>query len=90
MPRTDLDQVFVNGVAISSVPRLVSDDQIEQETLSDNLKAALDRLDQIVTQGRAVEAQLTNVTQTQLKAMAGALADLAFIERRIIRRLLGV
>lgn len=94
MPRTDKYQLFQDGVLLEEHDVLVSDDQIEREQLSANLQTALDRLDQIVTQGRAVEgatgALTLAQTVTQLRQIAGALADVAFIERRIIRRLLGV
>ncbi len=91
MPRTDVDQVFVNGVAVTSVERIVDDAQIEREDARTRaqIEAALNRLAAIATQGDTIAAQGGNVTQAQLKQLFGATADIARIVRRLILATVG-
>lgn len=91
MPRTDVDQVFVNGVAVTSVERIVDDAQIEREDARTRaqIEAALNRLAAIATQGDTIAAQGSNVTQAQLKQLFGATADIARIVRRLILATVG-
>lgn len=88
MPRTDLDQVFRDGVLISTIERIVSDEQIEQEQTREQARLAVARLVTIATGAEQLANQSGNLTQAQLKQLAGAVGDIARILRGLIRAVL--
>lgn len=84
MAETRYHDEYVGNELVSSTPYIVSDEQLEREQAPAKLKAALRQLNQIANQAEALSEQGTNVTQAQIKQLAGAVG----FEARVLRALL--
>jgi hypothetical protein len=85
MPETRYTEHYQNGQLVSRTPHEVSDAELEREQLPAHLRAALARCSQIATQADALSQQPAAPTAAQIKALAGAVADLARGVRYLIR-----
>lgn len=81
MPQIDFDEVFQNGVRISSTPRTVSDAEIRARNAEQRLRAGRTQLRAIRTQAQAAADSVTALTlvqlTTQFRQLAQAVAVLA-------------
>ncbi len=69
MPEQALDQVFQNGVLVSSTARTISDAEILRRDAPARLRARYAALRQWALDADAVANQATNVTPAQQKAL---------------------